>query len=97
MLYVALVATNAVPPSNFPRPVANPAKERVLKRSRTLDSAKAVPTTEDALNAEHFGRGEAYCQTYEKFKDRQIGTFDQSSFGHRNHEWWAKIELPSQK
>ena len=83
MLYVALVATNAVPPSNFPRPVAN--------------LAKGVPTAEDALNAEHFGRGEAFCQTLEKFKDRQIGTFDRSSFGHRNHEWWAKIELPSQK
>ncbi len=84
MLYVALVATNAVPPSNFPRPVAN--------------LAKGVPTAEDALNAEHFGRGEAYCTTHDKFsKDRQVGTHDRSSFGHRNHEWWAKIELQPSK
>ncbi len=83
MLCVALEATNAVPPSNFPRPVAN--------------LAKGVPTAEDALNAEHFGRGEAFCQTLEKFKDRQIGTHDRSSFGHRNHEWWAKIELQPSK
>ena len=84
MLCVALEATNAVPPSNFPRPVANP--------------AKGVPTAEDALNAEHFGRGEAYCTTYEKFKDRQVGTHVDARQGrNRYHEWWAKIELQPSK
>ena len=82
MLYVALEATNAVPPDNFPRPVANP--------------AKGVPTAEDALNAEHFGRGEAYCTTREKFRDREVGN-ENGGRHDRNHEWWAKIELPSQK
>ena len=87
----------------------NPAPAAARERGITLAvraahrAALASPGAVDvrlrflAINAEHFGRGEAYCQTHRKFEDRQVGTHDRSSFGHRGHEWWAKIELPSQK
>ena len=99
LTFLGAVKRNAAPTAARERPQSVAALAIWAAHRAALASPGAVDVRLRflAINAEHFGRGEAYCQTHRKLEDRQVGTHDRSSFGHRGHEWWAKIELPSQK